>query len=126
MSLILDAGAFIAVERGDREVVALVKRERLAGRLPLTHGGVVAQIWRGGPGRQVQIARLLAGLVVKPLDDDLGRRAGLLLAKTRGTDAIDSALVCLAADGDSLLTSDPGDLLDLAQAADLHVDLVRV
>ena len=30
--LVLDAGAFVAVERGDRGVVALVKRERLAGR----------------------------------------------------------------------------------------------
>ncbi len=27
--LILDAGAFVAAERGDRDVVALVKRERL-------------------------------------------------------------------------------------------------
>ena len=36
--LILDAGALVAVERGDREVVALVKRERLAGRVPTTCG----------------------------------------------------------------------------------------
>ncbi len=45
-----DAGAFVAVERGDRDVVALIKRERLAGRVPVSHGGVVAQVWRGGPG----------------------------------------------------------------------------
>lgn len=32
--LVLDAGAFVAVERGDRDVVALVKRERLSGRAP--------------------------------------------------------------------------------------------
>ena len=32
--LVLDAGAFVAVERGSRYVVALVKRERLAGRPP--------------------------------------------------------------------------------------------
>ena len=58
--LVLDAGAFVAVERGDREVVALVKRERLAGRPPVTSGGVVAQVWRGGRGRQAELARLLA------------------------------------------------------------------
>jgi len=46
--LVLDAGAFVAVERGVRKVVALVKRERLAGRPPVTSGGVVAQVWRGG------------------------------------------------------------------------------
>lgn len=30
--LVLDAGAFLAVERGDRDIVAQVKRERLAGQ----------------------------------------------------------------------------------------------
>jgi hypothetical protein len=29
--LVLDAGAFVAVERGDRDVVALIKQERQAG-----------------------------------------------------------------------------------------------
>ena len=62
MTMLLDAGAFVAVERGDRDVVALVKRERLAQRSPLSHGGIVAQIWRGGSGRQSEVARLLAGL----------------------------------------------------------------
>src|SRR5712691_9527503 len=42
--LVLDAGAFVAVERGDRDVVALIKRERLADRVPVSHGGVVAQV----------------------------------------------------------------------------------
>ena len=59
--LVLGAGAFVAVERGSRDVVALIKRERLAGRSPVTSGGVVAQVWRGGSGRQAPMARLLAG-----------------------------------------------------------------
>jgi hypothetical protein len=42
------------------------------------------------------------------------------------SDAIDAALVCLAADGDDILTSDPGDLRVLAQAAGIHVELVPV
>jgi hypothetical protein len=79
---VLDAGAFVAVERGDRDVVALIKRERLAGRAPVSHGGVVAQVWRGGTGRQVPVARLLAGVDVAALDDGLGRRAGMLLARS--------------------------------------------
>lgn len=57
MSLVLDAGAFVAIERSDRSVVALLKREPLAGRAPLTHGGVVGQVWRGGGGRQANLAR---------------------------------------------------------------------
>jgi PIN domain nuclease of toxin-antitoxin system len=124
--LVLDAGALVAVERGGRDVVALVKRERMAGRSPVTCGGVVAQVWRGGHGRQVGLARLLAGVEVVPIDDSLGRRAGVLLGRSGQSDVIDAAVVCLAADGDDILTSDPGDLLGLAQAADIHVEIIAV
>jgi hypothetical protein len=127
--LVLDAGALVAVERGDRDVVALVKRERLAGRAPVTNGGVIAQIWRGGRDRQAPVARLLAGVEVTPIDDRLGRRAGMLLARAGGADPIDpidAAVVCLAADGDDILTSDPGDLHTLAEAAEVHVELIPV
>jgi hypothetical protein len=124
--LVLDAGAFLAVERGDRDVVALVKRERLAGHSPVTSGGVVAQVWRGGRGRQTLVSRLLAGVEVVPIDDRMGRRAGMLLARTGQSDAIDAAVVCLAADGDDILTSDPGDLRTLAEAAEIHVEIIPV
>ncbi|HEY5243810.1 MAG TPA: hypothetical protein VIJ22_20155 [Polyangiaceae bacterium] len=126
MSLILDAGALVAVERGDRDTVALIKHELSAGRAPLTHGGVVGQVWRGGAGRQATLARLLPGLEIAPLDAALGRRAGLLLAKARTADVVDAALVLLGSDGDSVLTSDPSDLAVLAAAAGVHVDVVRV
>jgi hypothetical protein len=124
--LVLDAGAFLAVERGDRDVVALVKRERLAGHSPVTSGGVVAQVWRGGRGRQTLVSRLLVGVEVAPIDDSMGRRAGLLLARSGQSDAIDAAVVCLAADGDDILTSDPGDLRILAEAAEIHVEIIPV
>jgi hypothetical protein len=42
--LVLDPRAFLAVERGDRDVVALVKRERLA------RAGAGDQRWSGRPG----------------------------------------------------------------------------
>ncbi len=124
--LVLDAGAFLAVERDNRDVVALVKRERLAQRPPVTSGGVVAQVWRGGRGRQAQVARLLAGVDIAAIDDRLGRRAGLLMARSGQSDAIDATVVCLAADGDDILTSDPSDLRALAEVAEIHVDLIPV
>lgn len=124
--LILDAGAFIATERGSRDVAALVKRERLAGRAPVTNGAVVAQVWRGGRGRQALVARLLAGTDVVPVGDRIGRRAGMLLAASEGSDAVDAAVMALAADGDDILTSDPDDLRALAEAADVHIDLISV
>jgi len=106
--------------------VALVKRERLSGRAPVTNGGVVGQVWRGGSGAQLPVARLLAGVDVAPIDNQLGRRAGIVLARSGRADAIDAAVVCLASDGDDILTSDPGDLRDLAQAAGVHVELISV
>jgi hypothetical protein len=124
--LILDAGAFVAAERGDREVLARVKRECRLGRAPLTNGVVVAQVWRGGYGKQVPIAQLLASVEVTPVDDRLGKWAGLLLAQTGGSDAIDASVIRLAQDGDDILTSDPGDLLDLATAAGVHIELIPV
>lgn len=126
MTLLLDAGAFLAVERGDREVAALIKRELRSGRVPATHGGVVGQVWRSDRGRQANLARLLAGTEVAFLDETLGRRAGVVLGRAHGSDVIDAALVVLARDGDEILTSDPDDLRVLAEAAALHVDLVAV
>ncbi len=124
--LVLDAGALVAVERANREVVALIKRERLAGRSPITHGGIVGQVWRGGAGKQAHLAKLLAGLEVVALDDRLGRRAGVLLGRTKTKDVIDAAIALLASDGDELLTSDPLDLRRLVKAIGVQVDLVEV
>lgn len=126
MSVVLDAGAFVAVERGDRDLIAIVKRERLANRAPLTSGGVVGQMWRGGSVRQASLSRLLAGVDGHPIDEDVGRTVGLLLAAASRDDVIDAAVVLLAHDGDEIFTGDPADLRPLANAAGLHVELVRV
>lgn len=124
--LVLDAGAFLAAERGKGDVAALVKNEFSSGRVPLTNGAVIAQIWRGGTGRQVPVARLLDNVEVVPVDDGLGRRAGMLLARAGASDAIAASVVCLAQDGDDILTSDPSDLLHLVRAAGVHVELIPV
>lgn len=126
MRLVLDAGAFIAVEREDREVMTLLKAEMVHGRVPLTHGGVVAQVWRGGHARQASVARLLSGVEVVPLDEELGRRTGVLLSRVRAGDAIDAALVLLATGSDGVLTSDPDDLRRLAEAAALEIELISI
>ena len=122
----MDAGALVAIERNDRETIALIKQELLAGRAPLTHGGVVGQVWRGGSGRQANLARLLPALHISALDDALGRRAGMLLGRTRMSDVIDAAVVLLATDGDFILTSDPDHLFPLAASAGLDIDIVPV
>ncbi|MDE0136012.1 MAG: hypothetical protein OXH86_03655 [Acidimicrobiaceae bacterium] len=126
MSLLLDSGASIALERDDAETWALVRRARRAGEPPLTHGGVVAQVWRGGSGRQARLARALLGTAVVPLDNDLGRRAGVLLARAGSVDAIDAALVALCRPSDQILTSDSDDLAALADVARVDIDIIAI
>ncbi|MBI4816006.1 MAG: hypothetical protein HY791_07110 [Deltaproteobacteria bacterium] len=126
MTLVLDAGAFVDVERGDRELAARIKAERRRGSAPVTHGAVVAQVWRGGKARQASLGALLDAIQVEPIDDQLGRRTGVFLARSRTSDVVDAALVLLARDGDQILTSDPDDLCALAAVAGLNVEIVPV
>jgi hypothetical protein len=126
VTVVLDAGALVAVERGDREMIAVIKRERQAGRAPRTHGGVIGQVWRGGRGRQANLARLLPGLEVHAIDEALGRRCGALLGTAGGSDVIDAGVVLIAQDGDEIFTADPPDLRDLARAAGIFVDLISI
>jgi hypothetical protein len=125
MSLVLDSGALIALERNDRAMWRRLKAAHLAGNVPVSHGGVVGQAWRGRGARQALLARALAGMEIRPLDDALGRAAGELLGLARRDDVIDAALVLLAADGDHIVTGDPDDLEPLAAASGRHVELIR-
>ncbi len=95
-----------------------------AGEVPVSHGGVVGQVWRGGGPRQALLSRALDGVDVRGLDQALGRAAGQLLADTRASDVVDAALVLLADDGDRVVTSDQDDLATLAAAAGLDIELV--
>lgn len=126
MSLVLDSGALIALERNDRAMWRRLKAAWLADSVPVTHGGVIGQAWRGGGPRQALLSKALAGIDVRPLDDRLGRAAGALLGRAGGSDVIDAALVFLADDGDEIVTSDVDDLAPLAMLAGSHIELYHV
>jgi hypothetical protein len=126
MTLVLDSGALIALECHDRAMWRRMKAAYLAGRVPLSHGGVVGQAWRGRGPRQALLAKALAAIDVRPLDEALGRTAGELLAVAKRVDVIDAALVLLASDGDEIVTSDPDDIERLAAVSRRHVELIRV
>ena len=126
MRVVLDTGALLAVERGDRRMWTYLAGMRRLGVPVMTHGGVVGQAWRGGSGQQVPLARVLATVEVLPLDDELGRRSGVLLGRSGTADVIDAAVMAIARDGDDIVTSDPRDLGLLADAAGAHVELIRV
>lgn len=126
MKLIMDAGALIALERNDRAVWRRYKAARLEGAPVVTHGGIVGQAWRSGGPRQARLALALDGMLIRALDDALGRSAGRLLAATRTSDVVDAALVLLAEHDDQILTSDPDDLDPLLRAAGTHVELITI
>jgi hypothetical protein len=124
--MLLDAGALIALDRNDRamwERLAIAHRNRT----PLvTHGGVIGEVWRNGR-RQARLAGALRAVDVKPLDVDLGRRAGELIASSGTEDVIDAALVLLCQPGDRVYTSDPEDILLLASAcSNQEVEIIAV
>lgn len=125
MSLLLDAGALIAFERGNRLVQAFLERAHRRSEPVRTTSTVVAQIWRK-PKTQVHLGRLLQGVEELGLDRVGARRVGLLLGAAKLADVVDASLIDAAYDGDEILTSDPGDLLRLANAAGKRLRITPV
>jgi hypothetical protein len=125
MTLILDSGAFVALERNDRAMWRRLKAAQLAGDPPQTHGGVVAQVWRGDAGRQALLAKSLQAVETVALGQTVGRTAGVLLARSGLADAIDAAVAALADHDDQIVTSDTADLAALVAASGLRVDVIR-
>lgn len=105
----LDTGALIAFERGDRTVAALVEATRRRRDRVTTSSGCVAQAWRDGP-RQALLARLLGGTDEQPLDRASSRRVGELCGVFRTADPIDAHVALLALDRDTVVTSDRTDI----------------
>ena len=97
MSLVLDAGALIAIERGDRDTAAIIEVARREGRDIVVPAGVVGQVWRGGE-RQARLARLLNALdvLVETLTDTGARAAGVLCGAAGTSDVIDASVVLSA------------------------------
>lgn len=124
MSLVLDSGGLVALERNERPMWVRLKAAQIDGDLPLTHAGVLGQVWRGGP-RQARLSQALEGIDVRGLDEPLGRAAGQLLAAAGLADVIDAGVVLLATDGDEIVTADHEDLGLLAAASGRHVELIH-
>lgn len=87
-----------------------------AGIETVTSSACIAQVWRH-PARQARLARALFGFLEYPLDYVHARRCGQLLSRSRTDDIVDAAVVTLANDGDTILTSDPDDIEHLLRVA---------
>lgn len=125
MSYVIDAGAFVAVERDDAYVISMLEVARRDKVPLLTSAAVVAQVWRQGM-RQAKLARALAGVRIRPLDDVVGRKAGELLGANKSSDVVDAHVALLATKDDSVLTSDPRDLKRLLETRGVQATIVPV
>ena len=95
--IVLDAGALIALDRGDKRMIALLHRALAQGRAFRVPAGVVGQAWRDGRV-QVTLARFLRGEEVEiiPLDEQLARSCGELCGATGSQDVIGASVVIFA------------------------------
>ena len=116
-ALILDAGALVGVDRGNRAMIARLRAAQQHGLDLRSNAMVVAQVWRDRHGRQAGLAQMLRAVDVRAVSPDDGRRAGVLLGMTGTSDPVDATVVLLASAGDRIVTSDPQDLAALAEAA---------
>ena len=116
-ALVLDAGALVAVDRADRAMMARLRVAQQHSVELRSNAMVVAQVWRDRHGRQASLALLLRAVDIRAVSPPEGRQAGVLLGMTGTSDPVDATVVLLASPGDRILTSDPGDLTRLAEAA---------
>ncbi len=123
-ALVLDAGAFVAVDRADRAMVARLRMAQQAGLELRSTGVVVTQVWRDPAGRQANLAGLLKSVDVKAVDEYLGRAGGVLLGIAGTKDAVDASVVAVSSTGDRILTSDPSDIGPLVAASGHSIHVV--
>jgi len=122
-ALVLDDGAFVAVDRADRAMLARLRMAQQAGLELRSTGVVITQVWRDPAGR-ANLARLLKSVDVKAIDERLGRAAGVLLGMAGAKDAVDASVVAVSATGDRILTSDASDIGPLVAASGRSIHLV--
>jgi len=121
MTVVLDSGAFIAVERNDKALKALLTAARDESTTVVVPATVVAETWRGS-ARDAKTARLLKATdECVPLTFAAARETGELLAKSRKATLVDANVVsiAIARRPSTIVTSDPGDIARLLQDAQI-------
>ncbi len=108
----LDAGALIALDRGDRRVLALLARAHETSGVVTIPATALAQGVRD-PSRQARLARLVRQPTtdVVALDRVDATGVGRLLAVSGTADVVDAHVVlCARRTGQAVATTDPDDL----------------
>ena|SRR5215471_6780995 len=117
--IVLDTGALIALDRGDKRMIALLSRALVQGCVFRVPAGVVGQAWRNGRV-QVTLARFLRSdeVEIVSLDGQLARSCGELCGAANSPDVTDASVVILAKERcEPIVTSDPNNLRRLDPGA---------
>lgn len=126
MAMTLDAGALIAIDRGNRDLFVLLRAAVRRNGVVTVPAPVLGQVWRDG-SRQARMASLLAACQIELTTEEMAKAAGVLLGRARRSDVIDALVVLGAARrGDDILTSDPDDLSALVAAQPTAVRITVV
>jgi len=123
----LDAGALIALDRGDRDTWSLLAETQRTGQRPVVPAPVIDQAGSGA-AHQARLATVVSGVDVVVADGPLSRRAGELLATAATADVLDAFVALVAKDrpGSEIITSDPEDIYHLLQALGVNRRIRRV
>jgi hypothetical protein len=115
MSIVLDSGALVALERNDKSMWSAVKLAALDSEDVLVPSAALAQVWRG-TARQARLSAALKFCVIASFDA-VARAVGELCGRTRTKDIADAQVAIVAAlQGDVLYTSNPQDMMRLLVA----------
>lgn len=116
--MILDAGVFIALDNPSKRriILALVRKMKAEGVIPVTNEAALAQAWRD-PSKQVPMGMLVKATSVYPFGDP--RIIGQRCAQSGTSDVVDASLAVLADQLEvKILTTDTADMRKLGASAE--------
>lgn len=128
-TFVLDTGALIALERGDRHLWTRLYTADQPGDVQVPTGAI-AQAWRGS-FRQAPLARALKLSEEVPLGGQVAREAGALCGQTGTADVIDASVAVAASKAArrsdvGVVTSDRSDIAPLLAALGVSARIVDV
>ena len=130
-TFVLDAGALIALDRGDRDLMSTLQAAFENGHEVQAPAGAIGQACRD-PNRHALLSRVLKRCDEVALDGSIARSSGHLCGQTGTSDVIDASVAVAVADSNrrdskvTLLTSDPSDMRNLLSALHTNTEIIKV
>lgn len=130
-TLVLDTGALIALDRRNRELLAVLEAAFGNGDQVRVPTGTIGQAWRD-PSRQAVLSRTFQRCEEVTLNGSRARAAGRLCGSTETSDVIDASVAITVADSGHrtdrvmLFTSDRRDMQVLLSALDSSAHLIDI